>query len=158
MTPDKETTDCRGCNGLGEVGSPNPEIGTDRCPFCKGSGVETTGEASKTPITDKAEYEVRLGRHKRKVVRPELCRSLETQLTAAQAHNKRVAKWLEITSNEKLELVDQVDSLCAEKAAAQAVMEQLAEALVAFRDRDLSVDLEELADSALAAYKALTPQ
>lgn len=36
-----------------------------------------------TPLTDKAEYEVRLGRHRRKVVRPELCRDLERKLAEA---------------------------------------------------------------------------
>jgi hypothetical protein len=37
-----------------------------------------------TPRTDKAEYTVRLGVHKRKVVRPELCRELERELAAAR--------------------------------------------------------------------------
>ena len=37
-----------------------------------------------TPETDKAEYEVRLGNHRRKVVRPELARELERQLDQAK--------------------------------------------------------------------------
>lgn len=37
---------------------------------------------SDTPETDKAEYEVRLGRHRRMVVRPELARRLERQRNA----------------------------------------------------------------------------
>ena len=40
---------------------------------------------SDTPRTDKEEYTVRLGVHKRKVVRPELCREIEKELTAARA-------------------------------------------------------------------------
>lgn len=38
-----------------------------------------------TPRTDKAEYEVRLGRHRRMVVRPELARELELELADAHA-------------------------------------------------------------------------
>lgn len=38
---------------------------------------------SGTPITDKAEYTVRLGKHKRKVVRPSLARQFECCLAEA---------------------------------------------------------------------------
>jgi hypothetical protein len=37
-----------------------------------------------TPETDKAEYTVRLGTHKRNVVRPELSRNLEQRLAACR--------------------------------------------------------------------------
>ena len=37
-----------------------------------------------TPRTDKAEYQVRLGRHRRMVVRPELARQLERELAEAR--------------------------------------------------------------------------
>lgn len=39
----------------------------------------------KTPETDKAEYEVHLGRHRRLVVRPDLCRRLERDRDEARA-------------------------------------------------------------------------
>ena len=37
-----------------------------------------------TPKTDKAEYDVHLGKHRRKVVRPELSRDLERRLEACR--------------------------------------------------------------------------
>lgn len=49
---------------------------------------------SKTPRTDKAEYTVRLGKHNRKVVRPELCRQLETELAEVTRQRDRLAEAL----------------------------------------------------------------
>lgn len=46
-----------------------------------------------TPRTDKAEYEVRLGRHRRMVVRPELARQLEQELAAAHEALMLAARW-----------------------------------------------------------------
>lgn len=44
---------------------------------------------SDTPLTDKAEYEVRLGKHRRMVVRPGLCRAFER--LSAEAERQRDA-------------------------------------------------------------------
>jgi hypothetical protein len=44
-----------------------------------------------TPRTDKAEYQVRLGRHRRMVVRPELARQLERELDEAREQRDRLA-------------------------------------------------------------------
>lgn len=48
---------------------------------------------SDTPRTDKAEYEVRLGKHRRMVVRPELARDLERELANAHAALLLAAEW-----------------------------------------------------------------
>ena len=45
---------------------------------------------SDTPRTDKAEYEVMLGRHRRMVVRPKLSRELERELAALRFAAARV--------------------------------------------------------------------
>ena len=95
-TPVTDAT-CRGCNGNGEVGSPNPEIGNDRCPFCKGSGVETKEEEIKTPITDAATHLMQQRNHEwRAVVDAEVAEEIETQLTAARADSERLAAALEV--------------------------------------------------------------
>jgi hypothetical protein len=49
-----------------------------------------------TPRTNKAEYTVRLGVHKRKVVRPELCRELERELNAVTEQRDTLAEALEL--------------------------------------------------------------
>ena len=45
-----------------------------------------------TPETDKAEYEVRLGKHRRMVVRPELARQLERERNEAMEQNARIPR------------------------------------------------------------------
>ena len=45
-----------------------------------------------TPETDNAEYEVRLGTHRRMVVRPELARKLERERNAAMEQNSRIPR------------------------------------------------------------------
>ena len=45
-----------------------------------------------TPETDKAEYEVRLGKHRRMVVRPELARQLERERNEAMKQNALIPR------------------------------------------------------------------
>lgn len=52
-----------------------------------------------TPRVDKAEYEVRLGNHKRKVVRPELARDLEQKLTFAREGLVKARGFVEAVCN-----------------------------------------------------------
>ena len=51
-----------------------------------------------TPETDKAEYTVRLGTHKRKVVRPELSRRLERERNQARQERDELRDALEHAS------------------------------------------------------------
>ena len=45
-----------------------------------------------TPLTDKAQYMVRLGKHRRWVVRPELARDLERKLAEAKANEAAMSQ------------------------------------------------------------------
>jgi hypothetical protein len=48
-----------------------------------------------TPRTDKAEYQVRLGRHRRMVVYPDFARKLERELAEAREQRDRMARELQ---------------------------------------------------------------
>ena len=47
-----------------------------------------------TPRTDKAEYQVRLGRHRRMLVYPDFARKLERELAEAREQRDRLAEAL----------------------------------------------------------------
>jgi len=71
---------------------------------------------SDTPDTDKAEYTVRLGIHKRKVVRPELSRKLERERNQAIAKEQnatelcnRMTRLAERLEKERDELKDALE-------------------------------------------------
>lgn len=71
------------------------------CVITAGSGDLPAPAPGLTPRTDKAEYEVRLGKHRRMVVRPELSRTLERELAEARVEVERLKQTL-ATVDEKL--------------------------------------------------------